>query len=244
MLNLNNQIALITGSSGYLGRDISMLLARHGATVILHYNESLKEIEKLEEEIKRITSNYYIVKANLTQDSEIVDMFKGISNKFKKIDILINNAGIAHNNYLVYMQEEQWDEVLDVNLKAAFLCSKYSAKMMIQSNKGCIINVISGAICTPSIMQVNYIASKGGLAAVTKALAKELGPFGIRVNAVSPGPLSNKINKEQEKYILKTAALNKICTTQHVANTVLFLCSSMAEIITGQIINVDGGITV
>lgn len=244
MFSLRNQVALVTGASKGIGRVIATMLAQFGADVFVHCNKSINEAEDTANEIKKLGRNACVISANLCSHDDIKQMFSEISKKTKTIDILVNNAGIGKMNYLRFMSEEEWDQVLDTNLKGAFLCSKYTVKFMMQAKRGSIVNVASAAAITPGVRQVNYVASKAGLIAMTRAMAKELGSLGIRVNAVAPGPIRtgmNEMSKEEEERITKLIPLQRIGEPDDVAKAVVYLCSPMANYITGQVIQVDGG---
>ncbi|MBU5591004.1 SDR family oxidoreductase [Clostridium sp. MSJ-4] len=143
----------------------------------------------------------YIVKADITKHEDVKNMYEYIRSKTDRLDILVNNAGANSMNYISYMKEEEWDKVIDTNLKGAFLCSKYASKLMIACNKGNIVNISSDSAITPGVRQVNYVASKSGLIAMTRSMAKELGIFGIRVNAVAPGLIKTDLNNMSKNEI-------------------------------------------
>lgn len=245
MLLLENEFALVTGASKGIGKATAIMLSKFGANVFVHYNNSLEGAKNTAERIIDNGRKAYIVKADITKHQEIKDMYGYIRSKTSKLDILVNNVGINKMNYINYMKEEEWDDVIDTNLKGAFLCSKYASKLMMPCNKGNIINISSDAAITPGVRQVNYVASKAGLIAMTRSMAKELGSFGIRVNAVAPGPIktdSNNMNKSEIERVEKMIPLHRIGEPDDVAKVIVFLCSEMANYITGQVIQVDGGL--
>ena len=174
-------------------------------------------------------------------------MFKSIHNKIGEVNILINNAGINERNYLMYMKESQWDNVIDTNLKGTFLCSKAALKNMAKNKYGRIVNVSSIAYIKTGINQSHYAASKAGIVSLTKSMAKEYGRLGIRVNAVAPGPIYTDLNKmsaEDEKELIKLTPLNRIGKAEEIANIICFLSSDMSSLITGETIVADGGLTI
>ena len=175
-------------------------------------------------------------------------MFKSIESDFGRIDILVNNAGITKDSLLMDMQEEQWDQVIDVNLKGVFLCCKYAAKMMSEQHYGKIVNISSASGQMGNIGQVNYAASKGGVISITKTLAKELARYKINVNAIAPGfiktPMTQTVPEKVIKYLIGQIPLTRMGEPEEIANAVAFLSSDMSSYITGQILSVNGGMYV
>ncbi|ABY95812.1 MULTISPECIES: elongation factor P 5-aminopentanone reductase [Thermoanaerobacter] len=242
---LNGKVAIVTGGAGDIGREICIELAKEGASIAIHYNNSYEQAVKLREYIKSNFSYAEIFKADISNRQQVDNMIDSIYNKFGRIDYLINNAGIAQIKPFIEITEEDWDRMMNVNLKGLFNCTQSVLRHMLPQKHGSIINIssiwgISGASC-----EVHYSASKGGIIAFTKALAKELGPSKIRVNCIAPGVIdtrmNNILNREEKKHLIEDIPLMSIGKPQDVANAVLFLLSDKANFITGQVITVDGG---
>lgn len=247
-IDLAGRIALVTGGSRGIGRETSLLLAQAGAYVIINYNRSVEEAEKIREEIIRQEGKAEIFQADIAKPEEVEKLFAYIKNTFKKIDILVNNAGIIRDNLLLSMGLPDWDRVLELNLRGAFLCSKFAAEMMMPQHAGKIINVSSVSAIKGGRGQTNYAASKGGLISFTRACAVELSGKGIQVNAVLPGmivtDMSTRARKRAGEDILKGIPCGRFGEPRDVALLVLFLASNMSDYITGQAISVDGGLSV
>jgi len=247
-IDLTGRIALVTGGSRGIGREISLLLAQAGAHVIINYNRSVEEAEKIREEIIRQEGKAEIFQADIAKPEEVEKLFAYIKNTFKKIDILVNNAGIIRDNLLLSMGLSDWDRVLELNLRGPFLCSKFAAEMMMPQHAGKIINISSVSAIKGGRGQTNYAASKGGLISFTRACAVELSGKGIQVNAVLPGmivtDMSTRARKRAGEDILKGIPCGRFGEPRDVALLVLFLASNMSDYITGQAISVDGGLSV
>ena len=242
---LKGKYALITGSAKGIGNEILKKFAEFGINVILHYNSSKDEAENTR---KLISShvNCLLIKADLTKEEEVKNMFQIINTEVSSLDILINNAGVHKNHYIISTPLSDWDEVVSVNLRGSFLCTKYASKIMMKKKTGNIINIISTITDRVINLQTAYTSSKFGLVGLTKSTAKELGKFNIRVNAISPGPINTNMNDfsmQDIEDIKHKTPLNTIADGHDIANTSLFLCSDCARVITGQIINVDGGLS-
>jgi 3-oxoacyl-[acyl-carrier protein] reductase len=247
-IDLTGRIALVTGGSRGIGRETSLLLAQAGAHVIINYNRSVEEAEKIREEIIRQEGKAAIFQADIAKPEEIEKLFAYIKTHFNKIDILVNNAGIIRDNLLLSMGLPDWDRVLELNLRGAFLCSKFAAEMMMPQHAGKIINISSVSAIKGGRGQTNYAASKGGLISFTRACAVELSGKGIQVNAVLPGmivtDMSTRARKRAGEDILKGIPCGRFGEPRDVALLVLFLASNMSDYITGQAISVDGGLSV
>lgn len=244
VISFNGQTAMVTGASRGIGRATAILLAQLGADIIIHFHKNREKAIETSSIIEGLGRKSYLVQGNLANQQEIRAIFATIEKKVNRIDILVNNAGIIRKNFLRFTSEEQWDDVIDTNLKGTFLCSKYASKIMMGQKSGCIINVSSIVSMKPQIQQSSYSASKGGINALTKTLAKELGRFKIRVNAVAPGPIRTDMNNfddDEEEKVRKLIPLERIGECEEVAKVIAFLASPMAEYVTGQIIIVDGG---
>ena len=237
---------LITGATGGIGEAIAYAFAKEKYNVALHTNSKPHEAQKNAETLtKEFGVKTVAVKADVSKETDVKAMFETLEKTFGKIDILVNNAGVSFVSMLCDTSSEDWDRVMDINLKGVFLCSKEAIKNMVHNKWGRIINISSvwgnsGASC-----EVAYSASKAGLVGFTKALAKELAPSGITVNAVSPGLIDTKMNshlsEDDIKELCDEIPVGRMGTPDEVANAVLFLASEGASYITAQNITVDGG---
>lgn len=237
--SINNKVAIVTGGSKGIGASIVKNLAKQGCSVILNYNTSFVDAQKISEEF----SNVYPFKADVSNYNDVINLVDFTINKFGHIDLLVNNAGIDLIKPITDTTFEDFDKVLKVNLYSAFYVSKEVSNYMIKQKSGCIINISSiwgvvGASC-----ETAYSVSKSGMDAMTKSLAKELGPSNIRVNSIAPGIINTDMNNFltdcEKQDIISEIPLEKIGSPQDVADCVLFL--SKADYITGQIIQVNGG---
>ncbi len=243
-MHLKGQVALVTGSGRGIGRAIALTLAEHGANVVV--NDVVEEsAEQVATEIEAIGVAAMPVVADITSEDEVKAMVAAVMDKFGQIDILVNNAGITQDNLLMRMSEEQWDVVLAVNLKGAFLCTKAVARPMVKARHGRIINIVSVVGLTGNVGQANYSSSKGGLIALTKSTAQELGSRGITCNAVAPGfietEMTTRLSDEAREQMLERVPLGRAGQPEDVAGAVVFLAGAEASYITGQVITVDGG---
>lgn len=245
MLSLENKIALITGSGRGIGRSIALTFAQAGATPVLcDVNEATLQEAKQEifEKTKKESLTFVCDVANATQ---VDDMVKKTLDTKGRIDILVNNAGITRDNLLAMMSESDWDLVLSINLKSVFLFTKTVTKIMMKQRYGRIVNIASIIGVMGNAGQANYAASKGGVIALTKTTARELGKRNITANAIAPGfiqtAMTDKLKQEQRDALLNQIPLGRLGTAQDVANTALFLASDEAGYITGQVLQVCGG---
>jgi 3-oxoacyl-[acyl-carrier protein] reductase len=247
-LHLNGKLALVTGGSRGIGREISLLLAQAGAEVIVNYRQSKDKAESLLEEITGQGGKAELFQADVSKPEDIQHLFEHIRGKFNRLDILVNNAGMIKDNLLLSTELSDWDKVLDLNLRGAFLCTRYGAEMMLPNHSGKIINISSTGAIKGGRGQTNYAASKGGLMAFTRACAVELSGKGIQVNAVLPGMIvtgmSNRVRKRAGEEIMDKIPCGRFGEPREVAYLVLFLASNLSDYITGQAIPVDGGLSV
>jgi len=243
-LKLQDQIAIITGSGGGIGRTIALELAQHGASIVV--NDILEEAANaVAAEVEELGREALVSVASVTDPEQVEAMVSEALDKWGRIDILVNNAGITRDGLLVRMKDEQWDAVLDVNLKGAFICTRAVAKPMMKARYGRIINIASVAGVMGNPGQANYAASKGGLIALTKTTAKELAGRGVNCNAVAPGfietPMTEQLSEAVREGWLSLIPLGRAGTAEDVAGVVAFLAHPEASYITGQVISIDGG---
>lgn len=245
---MKGQTAIITGSSRGIGRTTAEEFAKRGVNIIIvDINGGNAEI--VAEEIK---SRYGVetlgIKADISKSDDVKRLFDEAVKKFSKIEILVNNAGITRDNLLIRMKDEEWDAVLNINLKGAFLCSREAVKIMSKIKYGRIINLASVVAFMGNPGQVNYSASKAGLVALTRTIAKEYASRGITVNAVAPGfiqtAMTAQLPEKVKEEMLRMIPLERFGTTEDVANAIIFLALPESGYITGQVIHVNGGMYV
>ena len=242
---LKDKVALVTGASRGIGREIAQTLAAYGASVIVNYNGSKDRADEVVEMISAAGGKAIAVKADVAKAEEIARLFEEAQAAFGRIDILVNNAGITRDNLILKMSEEEYDTVLDTNLKGAFLCMKHAAKIMLRQKNGRIINISSISGIAGNAGQANYCAAKAGLIGLTKSLAKELGSRGITVNAVAPGfietEMTEKLSEQVKEGMLAQIPLKRAGSVKDITEAVAFLASERAAYITGQTLSVNGG---
>ncbi|MBW6409849.1 3-oxoacyl-[acyl-carrier-protein] reductase [Clostridium weizhouense] len=242
---LKGKCAIITGAARGIGKAIALKLASLGANIVLNYRSSEDEAKIVAAEIEKMGVEVLTVKGDISNLNEVENLINTAKERFGIIDIIVNNAGITKDTLILRMKEEDFDSIIDVNLKGVFNCLKSVTPVMVKQKHGKIINISSVVGVVGNAGQVNYAASKAGVIGMTKSLAKELGGRGINVNAVAPGfietdmtsTLGDKVKEEAKKNI----PLKKFGTTEDVAGVVAFLASEDSKYITGQVINVDGG---
>ncbi len=242
---LEGKTALVTGASRGIGRAIALELARQGANVTVNYAGNEAKAQMVVEEIQKLGAKAFKVKADVTNEADVKDMVKQIISEFGSLDILINNAGITRDNLLMRMKEEEFDQVINTNLKGVFICTKAVTRQMMKQRNGKIVNVASVVGVSGNPGQANYVAAKAGVIGLTKTAAKELASRNIFVNAVAPGFIStdmtDALTDEQRKGMHDLIPLGKLGEPEDVAKVVRFLASDDANYITGQTIHVDGG---
>ena len=244
-MTLETKVALITGSGRGIGRAIAIELAKEGAAIIV--NDMDADSAKQTAEMIHSTGGQTLVSiANIVERPEVEAMFDAIKNEFGRLDILVNNAGITRDNLLVKMSEEQWDQVIAVNLKGVFNCTQFAVKMMSEQNSGKIVNLSSASGQMGNVGQVNYAASKAGIIGITKTLAKECARFNINVNAVAPGfiitPMTADVPDKVKNTIKSSIPLSRFGQAEDIAKTVKFLVTEDSAYITGQVIACNGGL--
>lgn len=242
----DNRVALVTGASRGLGRAIAIELATCGARVVVNYLSNDEEAHKVARQIEGVGGEAMLHKADVSDATAVRKMTRQIVEQWGKIDILVNNAGIVRDTLLLRMPDEAWDEVINTNLRGAYLCTKYALRSMMEQGWGRIINIASLAGLVGNTGQANYSAAKGGLIAFTKSVAREVGPRNITVNAIAPGfivtEMTDKLPQEAKDAILARIPLGRFGVADDIAGLVTFLASEQAGYITAQVISVDGGV--
>lgn len=246
-MDFSGKTALVTGAGNGIGKAIALLLAERGADVIVN-DLSGEDAESTAQAVELLGRRSMTSNVNIASYGAVCEMFEAARSNFSRVDILVNNAGITRDTFLMKMTEEQWDLVIDVNLKGVFNCCKFGAILMSEQQYGKIVNIASASAQMGNIGQVNYAASKGGVISMTKTLAKELAQFNINVNAVAPGfiatPMTEAIPEKVRDYLIKQIPLSRAGTPEDIANTVGFLASDVSSYITGQVISCNGGMYV
>ena len=239
---------LITGASRGIGAECARAFAKAGYDVAINFCRSAEKAEALTDEIKEYGVNAICVQADVADSAQVKSMFETVRSELGAVDILVNNAGIAHTGLLTDMSDDEWQRLMNTDLSGTFYCCREALSDMIRAHSGIIINIASmwgevGASC-----EAAYSASKAGVIGLTKALAKEVGPSGIRVNAVSPGvvmtDMMSDYTQEEINALKDETPLNAIGTPEDIAEAVLFLASEKARFITGQVLSVNGGMVI
>ena len=242
---LEGKCALVTGASRGIGRAIALTLASEGAKVAINYAGNQAKAEEVKAEIEKNGGEAIVVKANVADAADVDAMVKTVHEAFGRIDILVNNAGITRDGLLMRMKEEDFDAVIDTNLKGIFHCTKAVSRIMMKQRSGRIVNMASVVGLIGNAGQTNYAAAKAGVIGFSKSAAKELASRGITVNTVAPGCINTDMTAvlpdKVKEGMLATIPLNRIGEPEDVANAVLFLVSDLASYITGQNVDVDGG---
>lgn len=238
-----NKVIIVTGASRGIGREIAKGLAKKGYTIIANYNKSEQQILELQEELEKENIKIDIFKADVSKRNEAKELVENTINKYGKIDVLINNAGISQIKEFTQITDEDWNNMINTNLNSVFYMTQETCKNMIHNKKGCIINIssiwgVEGASC-----EVHYSVSKAGIDAMTKSLAKEMGPSNIRINSIAPGFINTEMNKhlseEEINNIKEEIPLERIGKAQDIEKCVEWLIED--EYTTGQVISINGG---
>lgn len=243
--NLENQVAVITGAGTGIGKAIALELALRGANIAV-CGRRLAPLEETAKEIQNLGRKVHVGQVDVTSNADVQTFIQNVTKEFGRIDILVNNAGVTKDNLLMRMTENEWDTVIDTNLKGAFLFSKAVSRTLMKQRSGSIINITSIVGIIGNAGQANYSASKAGLIALTKSMAKELAPRGIRVNAVAPGfimsQMTEALSEELRQTMLSHIPLSRFGEASDVAKAVAYLSSPDSSYITGQTLSVNGGL--
>ena len=242
---LDGKVALVTGASRGIGRAIALRLAEEGAKVAINYAGNTARAEEVRKEIESRGGEALLVQADISDSKAVETMVSQVAERFGQIDILVNNAGITRDGLLMRMKEEDFDAVIDTNLRGVFYCTKAVSKLMMKKRSGRIVNMASVVGLTGNAGQTNYAAAKAGVVGFSKSAARELASRGITVNAVAPGfidtDMTAAMTDKAKETTLANIPLKRMGRPEDVANAVLFLVSDQAAYITGQVVNVDGG---
>jgi len=245
MGRFDGKSAIVTGASRGIGREIALLLAKEGARVAVNYSGSKDKADDVVKLIVESGGEAFAIQADVSDADGVKNMVDKTLEMFGSIDILVNNAGITRDNLLMRMKEDEWDDVININLKGVFLCTKGVTRQMMRQRAGRIVNVASIVGVSGNPGQANYVAAKAGVIGFTKTAAKELATRNINVNAVAPGfittDMTDALSEEVKSQMLAVIPLGNLGKPEDVARTVLFLLSEDANYITGQTIHVDGG---
>ena len=242
---LKGKNVIVTGATRGIGREIALTLAQNGANIAINYRNLNSEVENLLNEIKSFGVDAFAIKCDVSIADEVDKFIKEVKAHYNTIDVLVNNAGITKDGLILRMKEEDFDDVLDVNLKGTFNTTKSVSSIMVRKKYGKIINISSVVGIAGNAGQCNYAASKAGVIGFSKSVARELSSRNINVNVVAPGYINTDMTKnlpdKVKEEIIKSIPMKKIGDPKEVANLVLFLSSNLSDYITGQVINVDGG---
>jgi 3-oxoacyl-[acyl-carrier protein] reductase len=246
--SLKGKSAVITGGARGIGKAIALKLAQSGVNLIINYNSNKEAAEALSREINSSSNRCIAIQGDISNPQEALKVTNSSLEYFKRLDILINNAGITSDSLLIRMKEEEFNRVIAVNLLGTFYCTKYASKAMIKARQGRIINISSVVGIGGNIGQTNYAASKAGVIGFTKSVAKELASRNITVNAIAPGfiksDMTDKLSQGQKENILSRVPLGRFGLPEDIAHMVHFLVSEEANYITGQVFRVDGGMEI
>ena len=242
---LKGKVALVTGASRGIGKAIALGLAENGAAVAVNYSSSESSALEVAEIIRKNGGKAEIFKARVNEEAEVEEMFSAVEKKLGPVDILVNNAGITKDNLLMRMKTEEWDMVIDVNLKGAFLCTRRALKSIKKNRYGKIINISSVVGFSGNAGQFNYSATKAGVIGMTKSAALECASRGIRVNAVAPGfietDMTASISDDMKAAYMEKIPLKSLGKPEDIANAVIYLASPLSDYMTGQTLHLNGG---
>jgi len=244
-LKLTGRVALVTGAAQGIGKAVALLLARNGSDIVVS-DINLEKAEETANEINSIGRKALAVKVDVANWNDVEQMVEVILEKFAKIDILVNNAGITRDKLILRMTDEDWDAVLNVNLKGTFHCTKAVVRHMAKQRSGKIVNIASVVGEMGNAGQANYSASKAGVIGLTKTIAREFAQRGININAIAPGyietPMTEALPEKAKEELKRLIPMERLGKPEDVAEAVLFLVSEESNYITGQVLNVNGGI--
>ena len=242
---IQNKNAIVTGGTRGIGKEIARTFAQNGANIAINYRSYNEETKNLIEELESFGVKVLAVKCDVTNEEEVNNFIKEVKDKFERIDILVNNAGITKDGLIMRMSEKDFNDVINVNLKGTFNTTKAVSGVMVKQRYGKIINISSVVGVTGNAGQCNYAASKAGVIGFSKSVARELASRNINVNVIAPGYINTDMTKvlpdKVKEEVIKTIPMKKIGDPKEIANLALFLSSNLSDYITGQVINVDGG---
>ncbi|MDI7741628.1 3-oxoacyl-[acyl-carrier-protein] reductase [Lysinibacillus fusiformis] len=245
MGKLDGKTAIVTGASRGIGRAIALQLASEGANVVVNFSGSEQKASQVVEEIQNLGSQAIAVQANISDSDSVQQLMNAAHEQFGSIDILVNNAGITRDNLLMRMKEDEWDDVINTNLKGVFLCTKAVTRQMMKQRAGRIINISSIVGVMGNAGQANYVAAKAGVIGLTKTTARELASRNILVNAIAPGFITTEMTEtlpeDVKSSMLTQIPLAKLGKPEDIAKAVVFLASDDASYMTGQTLHIDGG---
>ncbi len=245
MGKLNGKTAIVTGASRGIGAEIAKYLAKEGARIAVNYSGSQTKAEEVVNEITANGGEAFAIQASVSDSESVSAMISETMNRYGSIDILVNNAGITRDNLLMRMKENEWDDVINTNLKGVFLCTKAVSRQMMKQRAGRIINISSVVGVSGNAGQANYVAAKAGVIGLTKTTAKELASRNINVNAIAPGfittDMTDELSEEVKNQMLTQIPLAKLGSPEDIAKAVVFLASEDSNYITGQTLHVNGG---
>ena len=244
---MEKRVVLVIGVGGGIGRAIAMQLAKSDMDIAIHYNSNRTKAEETQKLCEEFGAKVHLIQGDISTEETCKEVVEEVIKEFGTIDVLINNAGITKDGLFIRMKEEDFNQVIDTNLKGAFFMSKYAAQVMLKKRYGRIVNITSVVGIGGNAGQANYSASKAGMIGLTKSLAKELGKKGILVNAVAPGfvdtEMTDKLSDKVKESILNQIVVGCMATPEDIARTVEFLSVEENRYITGQVISVDGGMS-